>query len=178
LKKIILYIATSLNSKIAKIDGSVHWLEEIPNPDKLDYGYVAFNETIDTTLQGYSTYAQVIGWDIPFPYTATKNYVLTRKQEIENTEHVAFIKEDHLDFIKKLKAGAGKDIWLIGGGQINTMLLNAGLIDEIRVFVMPIVLSDGIELFELLPKETALTLIDSKTYPTGVVELRYAPNKL
>lgn len=178
MKKIILYIATSLNSKIAKIDGSVHWLEEIPNPDKLDYGYVAFNETIDTTLQGYSTYAQVIGWDIPFPYTATKNYVLTRKQEIENTEHVAFIKEDHLDFIKKLKAGAGKDIWLIGGGQINTMLLNAGLIDEIRVFVMPIVLSDGIELFELLPKETALTLIDSKTYPTGVVELRYAPNKL
>jgi len=178
LKKIILYIATSLNSKIAKADGSVHWLEAIPNPDKLDYGYVAFNETIDTTIQGYSTYAQVIGWDIPFPYTATKNYVLTRKQDIENTEHVAFIKENHLKFIKKLKEEAGKDIWLIGGGQINTMLLNAGLIDEIRIFVMPIVLSDGIELFELLPKETALKLIDTKTYPTGVVELRYIPNKM
>ena len=175
MKKIILYIATSLNSKIAKKDGSVHWLEEIPNPNKLDYGYAAFNETIDTTIQGYDTYAQVIGWDIPFPYTATKNYVLTRKQEIKNTEHVAFIKENHIEFIKKLKAGEGKAIWLIGGGQVNTSLLNAGLIDEIRVFVMPIVLSDGIELFELLPDETTLTLIDSKTYPTGVVELRYTP---
>ena len=91
---------------------------------------------------------------------------------------MAFIKENHIEFIKKLKAGEGKAIWLIGGGQVNTSLLNAGLIDEIRVFVMPIVLSDGIELFELLPDETALTLIDSKTYPTGVVELRYEPTKI
>ncbi len=176
MKKIILYIATSLNNKIAKKDGSVHWLEEIPNPDKLDYGYVAFNETIDTTIQGYTTYAQIIGWDIPFPYTKTKNYVLTRKQEIKDTEHVEFVKNKHIEFIKKLKAGEGKDIWLIGGGQSNTMLLNAGLIDEIRMFVMPIILSDGIDLFELLPKETALTLIDAKTYPTGVVELKYTPD--
>lgn len=173
MKKIKLYIATSLNGKIAKADGSVHWLEEIPNPDKLDYGYTAFNETIDTTIQGYVTYAQIVGWDIPFPYPNTKNYVLTRKQDIANTEHVEFIKENHIDFIRKLKAGEGKDIWLIGGGQVNTMLLNAGLIDEIQVFVMPIVLSEGIELFELLPNETNLKLIDSTTFPTGVVELKY-----
>jgi len=173
LKKIKLYIATSLNGKIAKADGSVHWLEAIPNPDKLDYGYAKFQETIDTTIQGYKTYAQIIGWDIPFPYTTTKNYVLTRKQAVIDTEHVEFITEDHIPFIQQLKAGTGKDIWLIGGGQINTMLLNAGLIDEIYIFVMPIVLSDGIELFELLPQETALQLTDTKTYDTGVVELRY-----
>ena len=173
LKKIKLYIATSLNGKIAKKDGSVDWLEAIPNPDKLDYGYAAFNETIDTTIQGYSTYAQILGWDIPFPYPNTKNYVLTRKQEIANTEHVEFIKENHTGFIEKLKAEEGKDIWLIGGGQINTMLLNAGLIDEIQVFVMPIVLTEGIELFELLPNETHLKLINSTTFPTGVIELKY-----
>ncbi len=177
MKKIKLYIATSLNGKIAKKDGSVDWLEAIPNPDKLDYGYMAFKETIDTTIQGYVTYSQILGWDIPFPYPNTKNYVLTRKQDIENTEHVEFISENHLEFIKKLKAEAGKDIWLIGGGQVNTMLLNAGLIDEIQVFVMPILLSEGIALFELLPKETALKLVDSKTYPTGVVELNYGLDK-
>jgi len=163
----------SLNGKIAKADGSVHWLEEIPNPDKLDYGYAIFNETIDTTIQGYSTYTQIIGWDIPFPYTATKNYVLTRKKALKNTEHVEFITENPIDFIKQLKKGTGKDIWLIGGGQINTLLLNAGLIDEIRIFIMPIVLTEGIELFELMPKESPLQLVDSVTYPTGVVELKY-----
>ncbi len=177
MKKIKLYIATSLNGKIAKADGSVHWLEEIPNPDKLDYGYAAFNETIDTTIQGYKTYAQIIGWDIPFPYTATKNYVLTRKKESAATKHVEFITENPISFIKNLKTGTGKDIWLIGGGQINTLLLNAGLIDEIYIFVMPIVLSDDIELFELLPEETALQLTDTKTYDTGVVELRYTLTK-
>ena len=166
----------SLNGKIAQKDGSVHWLEAIPNPDKLDYGYAKFNEGIDTTIQGYSTYAQVIGWDIPFPYTTTKNYVLTRKQDLANTAHVEFITENHIPFIRQLKEGEGKDIWLIGGGQINTLLLNAGLIDELYVFVMPIVLSEGIELFEWLPQQTNLALTESKTYDTGVVKLRYVLN--
>lgn len=173
MKKIKLYIATSLNGKIAKADGSVHWLEEIPNPDKLDYGYAKFNESIDTTIQGYSTYAQVMSWGIDFPYATIKNYVMTRKSSLENTKDVEFISENHIEVIKALKAGEGKDIWLIGGGQINTLLLNAGLIDEIYVFIMPIVLSDGIELFELIPNQTTLNLVDSKTYDTGVVELRY-----
>ena len=53
------------------------------------------------------------------------------------------------------------------------MLWNAGLIDELIVFVMPIVLTEGIELFEGLPKESQLKLIDSKTYSNGVVEMRY-----
>jgi len=173
MKKIKLYIATSLNGKIAKADGSVAWLEELPNPDKLDYGYTKFNEGIDTTIQGYSTYAQVMSWGIDFPYVTTKNYVLTRKRDLENTKDVEFIIENHIEVIKKIKEGDGKDIWLIGGGQINTLLLNAGVIDEIYVFIMPIVLSDGIELFELIPEQTALNLVDSKTYDTGVVELRY-----
>ena len=173
MKKIKLYIATSLNGKIAKADGSVRWLEEIPNPDKLDYGYAKFNEGIGTTIQGYSTYAQVMSWGIDFPYTTTKNYVLTRKNDLENTKDIEFITENHIEVVKALKEGEGKDIWLIGGGQINTLLLNAGLIDEIYVFIMPIVLSDGIELFESIPDQTALKLIESTTYETGVVELRY-----
>ena len=174
MKKIKLYIATSLNGKIAKSDGSVHWLEAIPNPDKLDYGYAAFYESIDTTLQGYTTYQQIMDWGIDFPYANKKNYVLTRKQGLNNTKDVDFITTKHLDFIKELKKQNGTDIWLIGGGQINTLLLNEGLIDEIRVFVMPIILPGGIELFELLPKETELILVESTAYATGVVELRYA----
>ncbi|MBL4654113.1 MAG: dihydrofolate reductase family protein [Flavobacteriales bacterium] len=76
-------------------------------------------------------------------------------------------------FIKQLKKQKGKDIWLIGGGQINTMLLNENLIDEIQIFTMPIIISNGIELFEVLPKETNLKLIETKPNSTVVVELKY-----
>jgi len=173
LRKIKLYIAISLNGKIAKLDGSVDWLESIPNPEKIDHGYSDFYKSIDTTIQGNKTYKQILSWGIDFPYADEKNYVFTRNNELENTEYVEFISENHIDFMKQLKKEKGKDIWIVGGGQLNTIFLNENLIDEIQVFVMPIILSDGIELFENLPKETKLKLIESKSYSTGAIEIKY-----
>ncbi|MGB5821072.1 MAG: dihydrofolate reductase family protein [Saonia sp.] len=173
MRKIKLYIAISLNGKIAKSDGSVKWLESIPNPEKTDHGYSEFYKTIDTTIQGNHAYRQILSWGIDFPYPDKKNYVLTRKQGVEHTKYVEFISENHIEFIKDLKSQKGKDIWIVGGGKLNTLFLNENLIDEIQVFVMPIVLSEGIELFETFPKETKLKLIESKSYSTGAVELKY-----
>lgn len=173
MSKIKLYIAASLNGKIAKSDGSVDWLNSIPNPDKSDFGFADFYNTVGITIQGYKTYKQIIDWGIEFPYKGKTNYVLTRNQNLRNTEDVKFVAEKHIGFIKELKEKEGEDIWLIGGGQINTMLLNEKLIDEIYVFIMPIVLSEGIEIFESIPNETKLKLYDSKTYSNGAVELRY-----
>jgi len=172
MRKLRLYIASSLNSKIAKPDGSVDWLESIPNPEKTDHGYSVFYESIDTSIMGYRTYQQIIDWGIPFPYPDKVNYVITHKR-IKNTKQIKFIKENHLDFIQHLKKQSGKDIWLVGGGQINTLLLNAGLIDEIRLFMMPIVIEDGINLFELIPNQKYLELLETKEYSTGAVELKY-----
>ena len=173
MRKLKLYIAMSLNGKIAKSDGSVDWLESIPKPEDSDYGYTEFYKSIDTTIQGYSTYKQVLDWGIDFPYADKKNFVLTRKQDLKPTKHVEFISEDPIAFIKALKAQNGKDIWLIGGGQINTMLLNENLIDGIQLFIMPIIIQNGIELFAGLPKETHLKLKDTKTYSSGAVQQTY-----
>lgn len=173
MKKIKLYIATSLNGKIARIDGSVDWLESIPNPEKIDYGYSEFYDSIDTTIQGNNTYKQIISWGIDFPYVGKKNFVFTKNQNLENNENVEFISTNHIEFIQDLKNRKGKDIWLIGGGKINTLFLNEGLIDEIYLFVMPIILSDGIEVFETFPKETQLKLLHTKSYSSGVTELQY-----
>lgn len=173
MRKIKLYIAQSLNGKIAQSNGSVDWLESIPNPDKLDYGYADFYNSVDTTIQGNKTYQQIMSWGIDFPYPDKKNYVLTRNSSLKNTEFVDFISENTIDFLRNLKNQEGKDIWLVGGGSINTMLFNENLIDEIQVFVMPIILSEGIEVFEALPKQNNLELIESKSYPTGAVELNY-----
>lgn len=175
-RKIKLYIASSLNSRIASVDGGVEWLESIPAPEKQDYGYAEFYNSIDTTIMGYNTYAQVSSWEIPFPYPDKKNYVLTHRKDLENNEQVQFIREDQIKFIKALKETEGKDIWLIGGGQINTMFLNEKLIDEAIIFIMPIILEGGIEVFERIPTKTSLKLLNSKTYMSGAVELKYKLN--
>ena len=68
----------SLNGKIARPDGSVDWLDSIPNPEKIDYGYGQFIESIDTTLMGNKTYNQLIGWGIDFPYPDKQNFVFSQ----------------------------------------------------------------------------------------------------
>jgi len=173
MRKIVLYIAISLDGKIARPDGSVDWLDAIPNPDKLDYGYSDFYKSFDTTLQGYNTYRTILNFGIPFPYPDKKNYVFTSKTNLENTEYVDFVSGDIISFIQNLKNEEGKDIWLIGGGKLNTSLFNAGLIDEFHVFVMPIVVGEGIPLFDMVPNETMLRLIGSETFSSGVIALNY-----
>lgn len=173
MRHIILYIACSLNGKIAREDGSVDWLEKIPNPDNSDYGYKTFIDSIDTTIMGNNTYQQLIGWNIEFPYKHKTNYVLSSKPPKEPDEYVTFIPGEPSAFIRELKMQEGKNMWLIGGGQANTLLWNTGLIDEIKLFIMPVVLNNGIDVFEGFPKENDLHLLNSKTYKSGVIELYY-----
>jgi dihydrofolate reductase len=61
--------------------------------------------------------------------------------------------------------------------KLNATLLNENLIDEIIIFIMPIVLAEGIMLFVILLKDIKLDLITSKTYESGVVELNYIENQ-
>ena len=174
MRKISSYIAVSLNGEIAKKDGSVDWLESIPNPDKFDYGYNEFYDSIDTTIQGHSTYSQLISWGVDFPYAKKKNYVFTRKTNLSDTQYVDFISGDHLQFIQELREQqSGQGIWIVGGGQLNSFFLNNNLLDEIILFVMPVILSDGIDLFATILNETELRLLESKSYSNGVVALRY-----
>lgn len=171
--RLILYIASSINGKIAASDGSVDWLESIPNPDKLDYGYEDFYDSIDTTIQGFNTYQQIRDWGIEFPYIGKKNYVLTTRSSHQAYEHVEFISKDHIPFIRNLKNKSGGDIWLIGGGQVIALLLEEKLIDEIQLFVMPIVLSEGIDLVYKMDSDQMLKLHKVDSYPNGAVRLIY-----
>jgi dihydrofolate reductase len=173
MRRIVLYIAVSLNGKIARSDGNVDWLEKVPNPDNIDYGYKEFLETIDTTIQGNKTYTQLMGWGIDFPYKDKTNFVFTRNQELIDNDNVKFIKNDHVQFIRELKTKEGKGIWVIGGGQLITMLFNEYLIDEIQLFLMPIVISPGIDLIEFVPNEKLMNLIEVHQYSNGVVFMKY-----
>ncbi len=176
MRTLILYVATSLDGKIAKPDGDVKWLESLPNPEQDDYGYADFYKSIDTTVMGHNTYKEILGFDIPFPYQDKKNFVITRNKDLKDTEHVSFVSDDPVGFMKELKAASGGPIWLVGGAQLNTLFFNEGLIDELMVFTMPIVIGDGIPLFSPHPIERLLKVKAQKTYTSGVVMTSYLPS--
>lgn len=173
MRKLKLYIAVSLDGKIAGKNGEVDWLEQVPNPDSTDYGYQDFLNTIDTTLMGNETYKEVLKLSESFPYSDKTNYVFTRDKSLTEDKNVKFVSEDPLSFVKDLQKKDGKDLWLIGGGQINTLLESAGLIDEYLVFIMPIILGDGIPLFASHPAKQFLRVVKATTYASGVVGLHY-----
>jgi len=172
MRQVILYIAASLDNYIARPDGNVDWLSspEFLIPDE-DYGYNEFYASIGTTLMGNSTYRFILDQDVPFPYPDKKNYVFSRSANNRDTEFVRFISHDPVDFVRQLKLDNGKDIWLVGGGQINTILLNSDLIDKMILTLFPLTLGEGIPLFHGKYKEVKFNLEASKSYQSGIVQL-------
>ena len=175
MRKIILYSAMSLDGYIARENGDIDWLPE-PDGDE-DFGYGDFIATVDTTIMGYKTYHQVLGFG-EWHYGGMENYVFTRDPNRPPDSKVTFVYGDHVRFVEELKSQSGKQtIWLIGGGQINQLLASAGLVDELHLHIMPVSLGRGISLFEGdMDASWKLTL--AQPHPGGIVEMRYAFEKL
>jgi dihydrofolate reductase len=168
MRKVVLFIATSLDGYIAGKDGNTDWLFTDG-----DFGYHEFYQSIDTTIMGYSTYYFIAQFP-EFPYPDKKNYVFSRKQRIPDNNPVEFVFGNAVEFTKKLKKSDGKNIWLVGGGQINSLLLNANLIDQMIISIHPVALGQGIKLFrdESL-KRLNFKLINHQVFDRGLVQLTY-----
>ncbi len=79
--------------------------------------------------------------------------------------------------VKKLKQEPGKDMVIFGSGKVVSSFLKMGLIDELRIFVQPIILGAGLQMFRGLPERHKLKLVSSRPFKSGVVELVYHPVK-
>ena len=169
-RKIILYIATSLDGYIARKNGDVDWLFT-----DQDYGYQDFYKAIDTILFGSKTYDQVLTFG-KFPYGDRKCFVFTRTKRSRD-DHAEFVTGDIVEFINKLQNNAGMDIWLIGGADLIEVFLANNLIDEYKIFVHPLILGDGIPLFKKSFKkqksEINIKLENIIRYSSGLVQLYY-----
>ena len=156
-RKVILYIAMSLDGFIARDNGDVDWLTMDTTPLEVDTMYEDFFEEVDTVVMGRKTYDQVVSELAPndYPYKNKLSYVMTT-QDRQNTETVFFVNESINELILNLKKQMGKNIWIVGGNTIITPLINSNLIDEYRIALLPVLLSSGISLFSSLTKEVKL----------------------
>jgi dihydrofolate reductase len=75
--------------------------------------------------------------------------------------------------VRKLKRRKGRDIWLVGGADIVSILMNAGLVDRMILSIHPAVLGRGIPLFKGLTREIQMKLVKTISYPSGLVQLHY-----
>ncbi len=107
---------------------------------------------------------------------AMKEYVFSKTLKSVK-EGATLISDDSIEEARRIKALPGKDIWLFGGAILTEAFMKEGLVDEIWMSVHPILLGDGKLLFHKRDSRINLTLLESKTYKTGLVSLRYSVNK-
>ncbi len=172
MRKVQLYIAASLDGYIARKDGGIDWLSAVEKKGE-DYGYGEFIASVDATLMGRKTFEQVLSFEGEFPYMGKENYVFSRSRRDQGGVPVQMVNDGPAAFVGQLKNKPGGNIWLIGGGQLNTVLLNAGLIDELILSVIPVILGEGIPLFDGQPEEARLRLRRQQAFDTGLVQLVY-----
>ncbi|HEY9626803.1 MAG TPA: dihydrofolate reductase family protein [Coleofasciculaceae cyanobacterium] len=167
MRKVVLFIASSLDGYIARPSGEIDWLFA-----DQDYGYTPFLESIDAVLVGRTTYEQILTLG-EYPYVGKKSYVFTRNSDRTSDQNVEFISEDVTSLVKRLQSSEGKDIWLAGGSILIRDFMRHQLVDQIILSIHPTILGEGIPLFANAIAPSSLNLTHCQRYDSGLVQLSY-----
>ena len=170
-RKVILYIAMSLDGYIAKPNDDLTFLS-IAEREGEDYGYADFMKTIDTVILGRKTFDWVMNQVTAFPYADLETYVITSTAKISKGKTI-FYSGNIIDLVVKLKRQDGENIFLVGGSDVIYELQKEKLIDEFYISIIPILLGMGVRLFKEGLPEHELVLVNSKQFPAGLVQLHY-----
>lgn len=170
-RKLILYIACSLDGYIAKPNDDLGFLNLVHKEGE-DYGYHDFVSSVDTVIVGRRTYDWVVGQGYDFPHADKESYIITRQHKPKEG-NVTFYCGDIAQLVRELKAKSGKNIFCDGGAEVVHLLLTEKLIDELILSVIPVLVGDGTRLFKDGRSEQNLKLISSKPFETGLVQLHY-----
>ena len=171
-RKVIVHIATSADGYIARCDGDLDWLTSRPAP-KGFYGMNAFMKSVDTTLLGRKTYDVSLRMGAKFD-SRSRHVVFSRHPPPGDAPAgVEFVTGAIGPFVSRLREQPGKDIWLMGGGEIIASFLDAQAIDEFVVSVVPVFIGDGIPLIAPRHRHVPLDLDSVERFEDGLVQLHY-----
>ena len=171
-RQVIVHIATSADGYIARPDGNIEWLTSRPAPEGF-YGMNAFMRSIDTKLLGRKTYDVSLRMGAKFD-SKERTIVFSRHpRPADAPPGVEFVCDAIGSFISDLRAQPGKDIWLMGGGEIIASFLDEQAIDEFVVSVAPVFIGEGIPLIAPRHRHVPLELLSSERFEDGLVQSRY-----
>lgn len=174
MKKVILFIAMSLDGYIADKNGNVDWLQDQGGESEDIDSYSEFIKDVDTVIMGWNTYNQIVTELSPdeWVYSALTTYVVTHREH-ESTENIRFVNEDLAGLIDRLRREDGKSIGICGGANTIQQLVRLNMIDCYYITVIPTLLCAGIRLFDNgAAEEIKLKLIKTQSY-NGMTDLVY-----
>ena len=168
MRKVILGLAITLDGYIEGPNGEYDWCFT-----DQDYGLNAFFERIDALFMGRKSYEEAQKFK-DSPWQGMTTYLFSRTMKPADDPRVILVPDGSVEVVQKIKQEKGMDIWLFGGADLTRQFINAGLVDELWLSVHPILLGGGKALFQDIVGRKPLKLLESKTYETGLVSLRYA----
>jgi dihydrofolate reductase len=172
MRKVTFGGAPSLDGYFARKNDAVDWLvwsEEAATVMS------AYWNTIDTIVMGRKTYEAGLKMTKGKgnPYSGMKSYVFSRTLKSQKQRDLEIVASDAVQFVKRLKKAAGKDICVMGGGELARSLFDADLIDEIGFNIHPVLLGSGIPLFHEMKRQVDLELLECKRFKNGCVYVSY-----
>jgi len=170
-RKVTFGAACSLDLYIARPDFAYDWILHTSEANEVMADYW---KTIDTILMGRKTWevAQKHGHSGVHPGMTT--YVFSRTLPPSETPGLSVVSGDVVPFVRSLKAAPGRDICMMGGGELARPLFEAGLIDEVGLNVHPVLLGAGVPMFHGMPRQIDLERIDCRPFRNGCVYVLYA----
>ena len=168
------YIAASLDGYIADKDGSLEWLQSVPNPDGLDLGYKDFMNGIDAIIMGRVTYETVLGFGIEWPYNKPVFVLSTTLKTVpeELVGKVEIINGLLPEIVDKLNKREFNNLYIDGGSTVQNFL-KEGLIHEIIITTIPVLLGGGAPLFGELSSQIELEHIKTEVFLNEIVQSHY-----
>jgi dihydrofolate reductase len=170
MRSIVLGLGISIDGYIARPNGAVDFLF-MPK----DYSMAPFFSTVDTAIMGRKTFgvAMKMGGG-SFSGSSMMTYVFWHSSPPGKRNGVTFLDESPDAFIKQVRKRPGKNIWLMGGGELAREFLKADLVDELYLGIVPVLLGAGIPLFPSGFPQRDFSLVENKTYSKGLIVLKYA----
>jgi dihydrofolate reductase len=162
-------VAMSLDGFIAGPNGEHDWIIMDPAID-----FAALFEPFDTVLVGRRTFEFARRHGLEGTMPRMRAYVFSRTLPAEEIPDVTFVAEDAAATVSGLRGEDGKDIWLMGGGVLFLSLLEKGLVYEVETAIIPVLLGQGVPLLPPPAPRVRLSLIGTRTYPSGIVTHTYS----
>lgn len=185
MKKLVLFMHTSLDGFVAGPNGEMDWINV--DEEMFEYAGRQTNEA-DTALYGRVTYQMMESYwptaaeqpaatkhDIEHSrwYNKVAKVVVSKTMQGVNLTNTKIISGNLANEIINLKQGTGKNILIFGSPTVAHSLITENLIDDYWLFVNPVLLGQGIPLFKGIKEKAKLTLVASNAFPSGVVCLHY-----